>query len=195
MRTRIALVAIVPVAVITTSTLSLAASEQPARAVTSPKSSNPGPADLAMPPNHLIAYQGISAGTPAANGPKLLFNVDGALSSFITIGTASSAVPVVPAVRTVPPVTAATPVTAPADTVTPQQRSAWERVSLCEEGGNWAADGGRFSGGLGISRANWSIYGGGKFAATGAQATEDQQIMVAERIQSAPPDQDGCGSW
>lgn len=198
MRTRIALVAIVPVAVITTSTLALAASEQTARAIT-PPSGSPGTTPVAMPSNRLIAYQGISAGAPAPNGPKLLFNAHGALSSFVSVGaaspagTATSATPVVPSRPAVHAVPAPTP--APVDTITPQQRSAWERVAMCEEGGNWAADGGRFSGGLGISRSNWYAYGGGAFASSGAQASEDQQIMVAERIQPSPPDQSGCGSW
>jgi hypothetical protein len=66
---------------------------------------------------------------------------------------------------------------------------------VCEEGGNWQADGPRFSGGLGITRANWVAYGGQAFAQSGAQATPDQQIQVAQRIQSSPPDQNGCTSW
>ncbi len=81
------------------------------------------------------------------------------------------------------------------DTVTPGERAAWERVAVCEEGGNWNADGGRFSGGLGITRTNWIAYGGGAYAPEGAMASEDEQIMVAERIQSSPPDQGGCHSW
>ncbi len=81
------------------------------------------------------------------------------------------------------------------DTVTPAERAAWERVAMCEEGGNWTADGGRFSGGLGITRTNWIAYGGGAYAPEGAMASEDEQIMVAERIQSSPPDQGGCHSW
>jgi hypothetical protein len=81
------------------------------------------------------------------------------------------------------------------DTVTPGERAAWERVAVCEEGGNWHADGGRFSGGLGITRTNWIAYGGGAYAPEGAMASEDEQIMVAERIQSSPPDQGGCHSW
>jgi hypothetical protein len=81
------------------------------------------------------------------------------------------------------------------DTVTPAQRAAWGRVAMCEEGGNWSADNGRFSGGLGITRTNWIAYGGGAFAPEGAMATEDEQIMVAERIQSTAPDQNGCSSW
>ena len=86
-------------------------------------------------------------------------------------------------------------VTGPVDTVTATQRAAWERVAMCEEGGSWTSDGGAFSGGLGISRTNWDAYGGTQFAPDGAEATEDEQIMVAERIQSSPPDQDGCQGW
>jgi hypothetical protein len=100
-----------------------------------------------------------------------------------------------PAPAAAPAAAAPSTVTASTDTVTPEQRVAWERVALCEEGGNWSSDGGRFSGGLGITRANWDAYGGTQFAAEGAQATEDQQIMVAERIQSSPPDQNGCQGW
>ncbi len=85
--------------------------------------------------------------------------------------------------------------TGPVDTVTAAERAAWERVALCEEGGNWRADSARFSGGLGITRSNWDSYGGREFAPEGAMATEDQQIMVAERIQANPPDQYGCYGW
>jgi hypothetical protein len=66
---------------------------------------------------------------------------------------------------------------------------------MCEEGGDWSAGGGRFSGGLGITVSNWDAYGGLEFAPEGAMATEDQQIMVAERIQFDPPDQNGCSGW
>ena len=66
---------------------------------------------------------------------------------------------------------------------------------MCEEGGNWQANGPRFSGGLGITRANWSIYGGLRYAPEAAMATPDEQIMVAQRIQGYPPDQRGCSSW
>jgi hypothetical protein len=79
--------------------------------------------------------------------------------------------------------------------VTPYQRAAWDRVAMCEEGGNWQSDGSRFSGGLGITRSNWAIYGGEQYAPEAAEATPDEQIMVAERIQASPPDQGGCSSW
>jgi hypothetical protein len=102
--------------------------------------------------------------------------------------------PVATAVVTPPP--PATPVPAgPVDTVTPDERAGWEQVAMCEEGGDWEYDGGSYSGGLGISRTNWDAYGGLEYAPEGAEATEDEQIMVAERIQSTPPDQDGCSGW
>ncbi len=73
---------------------------------------------------------------------------------------------------------------------------AWQRVAQCEEGGNWHADVGAYSGGLGISSANWIAYGGSRFAARGADASPDEQIVIAERIQQVPPDQDGaCRAW
>ena len=93
------------------------------------------------------------------------------------------------------PYTTTAPSGSEGDTVTPSERAAWERVAVCEEGGDWRADNGRFSGGLGITRTNWIAYGGGAYAPEGAMATEDEQIMVAERIQSSAPDQYGCHGW
>jgi hypothetical protein len=176
-RTRIALAAIVPVACITVSTLALAATEQSAQAQIDPQHSESARPGLSA--DHLIALRDLdvnppaSAGTvgvpPASTGAKLFFSTDAALSSFVSSSAVSGA----------------------ANAVT----TAAAAVAICEEGGDWSADGGRFSGGLGITRTNWIAYGGGQYAPSGAEATEDEQIMVAERIQSTPPDQDGCGSW
>jgi hypothetical protein len=55
--------------------------------------------------------------------------------------------------------------------------------------------GSRYSGGLGISNVNWVAYGGTQFAANAADATPEEQVTIAERIQSSPPDQYGCASW
>ncbi len=196
MRTRIALVAVVPIAVITISTLTSAAIEQSARAATPSTSTASDRPTSAMPGNQLIAYWGITSSAPVPTRPTSLFKANGALSSFVAIGaTAPVATAVLPSAPVVPVIVIPAPVVTPVDTVTPDQRAAWERVAMCEEGGNWAADGPRFSGGLGITRTNWYAFGGDAFAPSGAQATEDQQIMVAERIQSSPPDQQGCHSW
>jgi len=72
----------------------------------------------------------------------------------------------------------------------------WSRVAMCEEGGNWHVYGPRFSGGLGISNANWVIFGGRRFAWNASRATPEQQVVIAMRIQRFPPDQYGCtGAW
>jgi len=75
----------------------------------------------------------------------------------------------------------------------------WSKVNVCEEGGNWYVRGGVYSGGLGISDVNWSIYSAGLgFPANAADATPAQQVYVAERIEGGTyvPDQNGCGgSW
>lgn len=81
--------------------------------------------------------------------------------------------------------------------VTPTEFAQWSKVNVCEEGGNWHVIGSKFSGGLGISVANWYNNGGTFFAVSGAAATPDEQIVVAMRIQhQAPtPDQSGCLKW
>ena len=80
--------------------------------------------------------------------------------------------------------------TGPVDTVTPYERIEWSRVSVCENGGSWIPQGSAYPDGLGISAMNWYRNGGG------SDLSEDAQIMVAERIQLDPPDQDGeCRAW
>jgi len=91
---------------------------------------------------------------------------------------------------------AATTPTVIQPSVTPAQLASWSKVNVCEEGGNWHVQGEMFSGGLGISNANWIAFGGTEFAPDAADATPAEQIIVAERIEPSPPDQDGCsGSW
>jgi uncharacterized protein YabE (DUF348 family) len=67
----------------------------------------------------------------------------------------------------------------------------WDKMAECETGGNWAAPGPVFQGGLGIYSANWNHYGGREFAPTAGQATREQQIIVAERIRR----EHGWGAW
>lgn len=73
----------------------------------------------------------------------------------------------------------------------------WEKVAWCEQHGHWFVQGATFSGGLGISRVVWNEYGGQEFAPTPAQATKEQQVYVATRINKGYiPDQNGCeGAW
>lgn len=79
-------------------------------------------------------------------------------------------------------------------TISPATFVAWDRVANCETGGNWAMEGPVYSGALGISNHNWWAYGGGEFASNAGLASPSEQIIVAERIQSSPPDQWGCSA-
>jgi hypothetical protein len=88
-----------------------------------------------------------------------------------------------------------TPVQEAERDVTPEERAEWDRVNVCEEGGNWHVEGAVYSGGLGISNENWIAYGGRQFSSSAAFATPDEQIVVAMRIQSYAPDQGGCSDW
>jgi hypothetical protein len=191
-RTRIALVAIIPIAVITISTLVQAVTVQSTGAVPAP-STGSSISSSSLPPDQLIAYRNLATARPASVGPDHSFGLGALLPDQPIPAPAPAPAPAAAPAAVAAP--AAPAVTGPVDTVTAAQRAAWERVAMCEEGGSWTSDGGAFSGGLGISRTNWDAYGGTQFAPDGAEATEDEQIMVAERIQSSPPDQDGCQGW
>ena len=177
MRTRIALVAIVSIALITVTLLRQLVSVQPARAANAAPRPSVGS-------NVHSTHDRLTADITSSSHATSTTTAPPQLGIALLAGKPAGTKEVVP----VPP-------PAPTDTVTPAQRAAWERVAMCEEGGNWHADGGRFSGGLGITRANWAAYGGLQYASEGALATPDQQIMVAEHIQSYPPDQGGCRGW
>jgi hypothetical protein len=61
--------------------------------------------------------------------------------------------------------------------------SYWDRMAMCETGGNWAHHpDGQWSGGLGIYRQTWQVWGGEEFAPNAGHATREQQIIVANRI-------------
>ncbi|MDR3447910.1 MULTISPECIES: acyltransferase family protein [unclassified Dyella] len=57
----------------------------------------------------------------------------------------------------------------------------WNKMARCETDANWQ-NGGRHSGGLGMSVDDWKTWGGNQFAPTPAEATPAQQIEVANRI-------------
>jgi len=74
----------------------------------------------------------------------------------------------------------------------------WQKVAICEEGGNWHVRGSLYSGGLGIRNSNWTYYSRGLgFPASAADAAPWQQVIVAQRIQGSSfvPDQYGCAAW
>jgi len=78
----------------------------------------------------------------------------------------------------------------------------WQKVAVCETGGNWQMRGSVYSGGIGIKNTVWQAYGGGDFAPDAGLATPEQQVVVGQRIWAATgqpnhiPDQRGCeGAW
>ncbi len=192
MRTRIALVAIIPIALITVILLTQAATVQPARAsIRSPHRAATTTPDGRT--DRLTSYVRSSAGTAASASTTTTTTLPNLhLATALLVGHRVGTKQVV---AVVPPPPPPPPAPGPVDTVTPTQRAEWDHVATCEEGGDWQADGPRFSGGLGITRSNWDSYGGLQYAPEAAEATPDEQIMVAERIQAYPPDQDGCSSW
>lgn len=70
--------------------------------------------------------------------------------------------------------------------------SVWNSIAQCESGGNWAINTGNgYQGGLQFNSQTWSAYGGGEYAASADQASREQQIAVAEKVQAAQ----GWGAW
>ena len=57
----------------------------------------------------------------------------------------------------------------------------WDAIAQCEAGGDWHTAG-EFSGGLAIDEVSWRTFGGDEFAPAAADATREQQIVVANRI-------------
>jgi Transglycosylase-like domain len=70
--------------------------------------------------------------------------------------------------------------------------ASWYRVAVCESGNDWNNPNKPW-GGLGL--ISWAAFGGTQFAPMPWQATPQQQVYIAEQIQSTPPDQNGCSSW
>ena len=118
--------------------------------------------------------------------------------------TSSSPTPTAQDATAASPQAAPAAASAPTDTSTPAASGdydhRWDRVAMCEEGGWGPGDlqhpgyqhGPTYFGNLGISAPAWDEYGGG---IDRNNATPAEQVMVAERIQSNPPDQNGCAGW
>ena len=82
--------------------------------------------------------------------------------------------------------------------VTKEDMVKWQRVAICEQGGNWRVQGPYFSGGLGFRNYVWEAYGGLQYAPNAGLATPQQQVAIAKKINSNGyvPDQNGCeGGW
>jgi resuscitation-promoting factor RpfA len=68
----------------------------------------------------------------------------------------------------------------------------WTAIANCESSGNWAADTGNgFYGGLQFTQSTWDAYGGQQYASSANEASEADQITVAEAVLAGQ----GIGAW
>jgi Transglycosylase-like domain len=64
------------------------------------------------------------------------------------------------------------------------QEAKWDRLAQCESTQNWDANTGNgYKGGLQFNDATWRAYGGRQYAPTADQASREQQIAVAKKVQ------------
>lgn len=101
--------------------------------------------------------------------------------------------------------TTTTSTTVPPPLVAPEIMAKWSKVAWCESHQRWyQVHPGvhAFSGGIGMRNDVWWEYGGRQFAEYSGQATPEQQVFIARRVQASAgipeyvPDQTGCnGSW
>ena len=101
-----------------------------------------------------------------------------------------------PAPASAAPATTSSPASAPATASPSALPSAiganWSAIAACESGGNWSANTGNgFYGGLQFSQGTWDAYGGGQYAASANEASQSQQIAVAQRVLAGQ----GIGAW
>ncbi len=68
----------------------------------------------------------------------------------------------------------------------------WDRVAICESGGNWSINTGNgYYGGLQFSYSTWKGFGGQTYAATANLASKSQQILIAQKVLKVQ----GPGAW
>ena len=79
-----------------------------------------------------------------------------------------------------------------APSVSPESNATWDRLAMCESTQNWEADTGNgFKGGLQFTDSTWSEFGGERFASAPDEASREQQIRVAKKVQ----DEQGWNAW
>nr|WP_236789474.1 resuscitation-promoting factor [Amycolatopsis sp. GM8] len=68
----------------------------------------------------------------------------------------------------------------------------WDAIAKCESTNNWAANTGNgFEGGLQFTNSTWLAYGGGSYAQHAYQASREEQISIAQKVQAGQ----GWGAW
>jgi hypothetical protein len=70
--------------------------------------------------------------------------------------------------------------------------SRWDRLAQCESRQRWSANTGNgYRGGLQFSDSTWNAYGGGRYAPSAHQASREEQIAVAAKVQR----EQGWSAW
>ena len=120
---------------------------------------------------------------PSTPEPSADHTISVALHELNVFLTASKPQPVSAPVVTAPASTTPTAVRA-LEGKAPDDK--WDLLAQCEAGGNWAASGNGFGGGLQFmhqsSYSTWLSFGGAEFAANPWDASREQQIVVAARV-------------
>jgi LysM repeat protein len=128
-------------------------------------------------------------------GQRLTLPASGHVSA--AIARAAQAAASGPALAVASPASSAQPAaTASSQTAAPAAASSgggnWAAIAACESGGNWSADTGNgFYGGLQFTEQTWMAYGGGQYASSANNASQAQQIAVADRVEAGQ----GIGAW
>lgn len=79
-----------------------------------------------------------------------------------------------------------------APSVSPNSNATWDRLAQCESTQNWNADTGNgFKGGLQFTDSTWREFGGQQYASSPDEASREQQIAVAKKVQ----DEQGWTAW
>lgn len=79
-----------------------------------------------------------------------------------------------------------------APSVSPDSNATWDRLAMCESTQNWEADTGNgFKGGLQFTESTWEEFGGERYATSPDQASREEQIRVAKKVQ----DEQGWNAW
>lgn len=76
--------------------------------------------------------------------------------------------------------------------IDPDELSKWEALAECESSGDWSINTGNgFYGGLQFTPQTWAGFGGTEYAPQANQATKEQQIEIAKKVQAVQ----GWGAW
>lgn len=112
-------------------------------------------------------------------------------TSTTTSTTTTIAPPPITSPPTVPPTTATSAPTPPSQQPqispnsgygNPYDPATWDRLAVCESGGNWSISTGMFEGGVQFLNSTWLAVGGGQYAQHAYEASREDQIAMAIQL-------------